>query len=218
MEIYLIRHTAPHPGFSSGICYGQSDIPLAESFLSDTATLLAQLPIDADAVYSSPLSRCVSLAQVILSRSTPIFDERLKEMNFGEWEMKRWDNISPNLINDWSGNLAHFKIPGGESLADLDARVGKFMEELTAQPHEKVVIITHAGVVRVIVGRILEMPLKNLFRLSCDFGSVTKLQHKAHEGVAKLECFNSTSSALIRTKRLLSGTMPSFLATRSIAF
>jgi alpha-ribazole phosphatase len=192
MEIYLIRHTAPHPDFSRGICYGQSDIPLAESFSSDTKRLLAQLPVEADAVYSSPLSRCVALARLIQSRSELIYDERLKEMNFGEWEMKKWDDISPIVLNEWTRNLAHFQIPGGESLADLDARVGKFTEELTTKHHQKVVIITHAGVIRVMVRRILEMPLGNLFRLSCDFGGVTRIQHNAGGGPAKVECLNST--------------------------
>ncbi len=85
MEIYLIRHTQPK--VASGICYGQSDIGLANSFPEELASLkeeLKHLLDDHNMVYSSPLSRCQKLAHSLF-KEVIVIDPRLMELDFGTW-------------------------------------------------------------------------------------------------------------------------------------
>src|SRR4028118_1276170 len=83
MEIYLIRHTTPL--IEKGICYGQSDIPLADSFESEWEIIRQQLPKEMDCIYTSPLKRCWQLARKLEQHyQVPLFtDKRLMEMHFG---------------------------------------------------------------------------------------------------------------------------------------
>lgn len=85
MEIYLIRHTTPD--IEKGICYGQSDIPLKDTFPSEVKNILKSIPKHFDKVYSSPLQRCTQLANYIDQNNT--IDNRLMELNFGSWELKK---------------------------------------------------------------------------------------------------------------------------------
>src|SRR5581483_10134224 len=109
MEIYLIRHTTPH--IEKGICYGQSDIPLADSFQQELDKLLQFLPEKVDVVYSSPLLRCRQLAQHIYSEKEIILDDKLMEMNFGDWELKKWNNIDQQKLNEWMVDFVNVKVP-----------------------------------------------------------------------------------------------------------
>jgi alpha-ribazole phosphatase len=175
MEVYLIRHTTPDPEFSKGICYGQSDIPLADTFHTERNELIKTLSEPFDVVYSSPMRRCNRLAQFIKTRKSLIMDERLLEMNFGDWEMKAWDEINQTTLKEWMEDFVNVSIPNGESFIKLNNRVNTFIDELIAQKHERVAIVTHAGVIRCFMARVLEKPLKNAFELSYDYSSVNIL-------------------------------------------
>ena len=63
MEIYLIRHTTPK--IDKGVCYGQSDIELADSFSMEFKEISKSIPKTFEKVYSSPLKRCTRLASLI---------------------------------------------------------------------------------------------------------------------------------------------------------
>ena len=90
MQITLIRHTTPD--VPAGICYGQSDVPLRASFEEEAEVVRRRLSgMDFDAVYTSPLSRCVRLAH-FCGYPDAIQDGRLMEINFGLWEMQRYDH------------------------------------------------------------------------------------------------------------------------------
>ena len=87
MEVYLIRHTTPLVG--KGICYGQSDLELAPGFETEWYAIQSSLPSEIEAVFSSPLSRCRQLANLLSAHyQAPLqFDARLKELNFGRMEL-----------------------------------------------------------------------------------------------------------------------------------
>ena len=86
MEIYLVRHTKV--AVPPGIVYGHTDVSLSDSFEEEAAVVRKKVEgICFDAVWSSPLSRCVRLANYCGFRNIQT-DDRLKELNFGEWELK----------------------------------------------------------------------------------------------------------------------------------
>jgi alpha-ribazole phosphatase len=88
--IYLIRHTRLK--IKEGICYGSTDIDLADSFLEEAELIrekFKDMPIGR--VYCSPLNRCKKLAECFKRRI--IFDNRLIEMDFGDWEGVSWNEV-----------------------------------------------------------------------------------------------------------------------------
>jgi len=188
MEIYLIRHTTPQ--IEKGICYGQSDIPLTEIFHNERQKLLQQLPDKFDTVYSSPLSRCVKLAELINSGQKFTHDIRLMEMNFGNWEMKKWDEINQEALNEWMKDFVNVPIPNGENFIDLNNRVNEFIDELIKKDYKKVAIVTHAGVIRCFIARVLEIPLTNAFKIPCDHSSITKIHLNGDNCFSKVEYLN----------------------------
>ncbi len=148
MELYLIRHTTPEVG--KGICYGQSDVPLAESFAAEWEALRGGLPTGVTCVYTSPLSRCRRLAKRIAAQyAVPLHaDDRLRELNFGRWEMQPWDAIPEPELMTWMNNYVHAACPGGESYTELMGRVASFVAFLRGQAPGRALVVTHAGVIR----------------------------------------------------------------------
>lgn len=168
MEVFIIRHT--QVTVSKALCYGQSDVALAESFEEEAAQIKANIPTDFELVYSSPLQRCMRLA-TYLSESVRI-DEALKEVDFGAWEMKPWEALPQEELNQWMQDFVHVAPPQGESLKTLYERVAQFMDKLRTQPHQKIGIITHAGVIRCIYAYLLEIPLHNIFKIDLSYGAI----------------------------------------------
>ncbi len=149
MEVYLIRHTTPK--IEKGICYGQSDIPLKKEYQKEFAKVKDQLPLDLDIIYSSPLSRCRLLMNAITCPKK-IIDPRLKEMNFGDWELKKWDDIDQQKLHEWMEDYINIGPPQGESLREIQSRVSDFWKDLNTTTFSKVGVITHGGVIRIIKG------------------------------------------------------------------
>lgn len=149
MEIYLIRHTTPQ--IENGICYGQSDISLADTFEHEWRSIREKLPKKVDVIFSSPLSRCRQLStKLVVHFAMPFMeDARLKEMNFGEWELKRWNEIDQNTLGYWMENYKTEKCPGGESYEDVNIRVKSFIDDLLLSPNQRILIVTHAGIIKV---------------------------------------------------------------------
>lgn len=173
MEIYLIRHTQVIGGKT--ICYGQSNPALATTFLEEATIFKAKLPTYFDQVYSSTLVRCAHLAKELGYKNAQL-NYSLMEVNFGEWEGKPWAEIPPKELDPWMADFVNIAPPQGESLADMHIRVCEFIEKLRLQPHKKVLIITHAGVIRNIFSHILKIPLNQIFKISVAHGEVFKLK------------------------------------------
>jgi alpha-ribazole phosphatase len=172
MEVYLVRHTETI--CEKGICYGQSDVRILEPYLDLFESIKSQIPADAF-VYSSPLFRCTELANYV-SSSSIITDNRLMEMNFGDWEMKNWDAIPADDFTPWMNDFVNVTVPNGESFVDLYNRVNDFLEnELQNNTSKVIVIVAHAGVIRSVLCKISNIPLKDAFNNKVAFGSVIEV-------------------------------------------
>ena len=91
MKVFLIRHTSV--GVPKGTCYGQADVPVADTFEQEASATKSRLSgMTFDHVYTSPLSRAALLAD-FCGFPDAERDSRLKEMNMGKWEMQRWEDI-----------------------------------------------------------------------------------------------------------------------------
>lgn len=176
MEIYLVRHT--ETVCEKGICYGQSDVGLAEPFELIFENIISQLPSEA-IIFSSPLQRCVILAKYIQNKIKTISyeeDTRLMEMNFGDWEMKNWNDIPPGQLNPWMEDFVNISVSNGESFVELHKRTDTFLSEQISKKTDKpIVIITHAGTIRSFLCHHTSLPLKDAFQNKVDFGQVIKI-------------------------------------------
>jgi alpha-ribazole phosphatase len=176
MDIYLVRHT--QTATPKGLCYGQKNVALAESFEHDVAMLKQKLPaLKANCrVYSSELDRCLSLANQFSSLVK--IDARLLELNFGEWEGLNFNDIPDKSLQFWTDNFVDYPAPKGESFTDLVRRVSDFWSDLITTDAEQVLIVTHAGVIRALLAHLLNCPLANAFQFQVAFGSVHKLRYE----------------------------------------
>jgi alpha-ribazole phosphatase len=176
MEIYLVRHT--ETVCEKGICYGQSDVDLAEPFDLVFEDILLQLPSEG-IIFSSPLKRCVILAEYIEKNIKTISfekEERLMEMNFGDWELKNWNNIPQEELNPWMEDFVNIKVSNGESFVELHQRVGDFLSDLVSKKTTNpIIIVAHAGVIRSLLCHQTSLPLKDAFNNKVDFGQVIKI-------------------------------------------
>lgn len=150
MKLSIIRHTAVAIG--KGICYGQSDVPLATSFKDEKKAIQQKLKNKSfDVIYSSPLRRCRKLAEFLFPNTKIIFDDRLKELHFGEWENWNWDEIFESENGKkWFNDYFHQTCPKGESYDDLVKRVEYFYNGLTVSSDNNICIITHGGPMKII--------------------------------------------------------------------
>lgn len=173
MEIILIRHTAP--AIAKGICYGQSDVDVMPSFEKEMQQIQQQLPNDIHnyTVYASPLRRCEKLAQTLFT--TVVFDNRLKELNFGDWELQKWNEINQEELTLWMDNFVTEKTKNGESYLDLHQRTTNFIADLQQQNIQKAIVVTHAGVMRSLWAYTNDIPLEKSFELPLNYGELLKI-------------------------------------------
>ncbi len=145
MEVVLVRHT--HVGVAKGTCYGWTDVPVADTFIEEASTTKTNLEKygEFDEVYASPLTRARKLA-TFCGYADPIVDERLKEMNMGDWEMQRFDDIEDTRLQLWYDDFMHVAPTNGESFPQLYARVAAFFDELRTRNHRRVAVFAHGGV------------------------------------------------------------------------
>jgi len=178
MEIYLIRHTKPL--VEKGICYGQSDIDVRNTFDIEAEKLIQWLPQELDILYSSPLLRCIKLSEKIqesfINKPKIIHDKRLIEMNFGDWELKKWDELDRKLSEQWIENILVQPTPNGESFYDLNLRVTHFINDILNKKIKKAGVVTHAGVIRCFISRFKNISLIETLKLTIDFASLTILR------------------------------------------
>lgn len=177
MNLYLVRHTAPD--ILPGICYGQTDIAVAESYAHDAEVVLAKLSgITPAAIYTSPLKRCSQLAIDIAARAncSVRHDPRLMELHFGDWEQMAWNDIPRGLVDVWAEDHVMLAPPAGESFHALSLRVQEFFQEMGVNHEgEDIVVLTHAGVIRAMLSYALNLSLVDSFRLQIDYGGVTHI-------------------------------------------
>ena len=142
MKIYLVRHTSV--AVPKGVCYGQTDVPLSASFEEEALSVKEKLAdICPDAVFTSPLTRCVRLAR-FCGFGNAIQDNRLKEFHFGDWESRPWDEIDMSV---WAVDWINPSTPNGESFIEMYERVTSFFNELKGERRQTVIIFTHGGVI-----------------------------------------------------------------------
>lgn len=174
----LLRHGEPVGGKKYR---GQIDDPLSDKGWNEMwATVGTQCPWTV--VLSSPLSRCADFARELTGRhGLPLeLEPRLKELGFGEWEGRSASELLSQdplrLARFWQDPIRHSP-PGGESLVDFRERViSVYHEVLTRHAGKHVLVVCHAGVIRLLLSQALGMPLDHLFRIEVPSAAISRLR------------------------------------------
>lgn len=168
MPLYLIRHT--RVATPAGLCYGQMDVPVAETFDTEAQQVRAVLPPRLPPVWSSPSQRCRLLAETLASSLR--LDARLKELSFGDWEGRTWAELDSPEARHWGNHWQTARPPNGETLPELVERVGAFLQELPAGDQ---VIVAHAGPIRVLLHLLTGASLEEVFQRKIGYGEVIQV-------------------------------------------
>lgn len=179
MKVTFIRHT--EVDVPPVTCYGKTDVPLKQSFVeearstSDELHSAMQTLFPFDGVYSSPLSRCRRLAE-FCGYSDACLEDSLLELDFGEWEMKRFDEIADVRMQEWFDDWFHTAPTGGESMAHQLTRVSNFLEARKKEGKRNILVFTHAGVILCSLLHAGKAELKNLFDHQPPYGGIVTVE------------------------------------------
>lgn len=176
MKHYLMRHPAVS---ASGRCIGQTDIPLSgegKASLDDLVQVVRG--VAPDLLITSDLRRCRDLAQAAAFQlGCPVrLDPRWREIDFGTWENRSWDEIrraDEAAFERWSLDFQHESPPGGESFQDVLKRVAAVVEDL---PRDRTaLVITHAGCLRALASLLKNISPERMFDWEVPYGALFEL-------------------------------------------
>lgn len=176
--IDLIRHGEPVGGRKYR---GQLDDPLSEKGWRQMRDAVGE-HCPWQAIVSSPLTRCAAFAEELAARhGLPLqLDARLREIGFGAWEGKTAAELLADdpqrLANFWRDPLHHTP-PGAETLSSFRERIITGWNKLLARhAGQHVLVVGHAGMMRMIIREVLDMPLDKLFRLQVGNAAITRIR------------------------------------------
>lgn len=183
MKIYLTRHSQTLWNIEKRL-QGRKDSPLTNEGIENAKALKQYIQnMYFDYIYSSPIPRAYITAQYVFQDNI-IKDERLIEMNFGEFEGRKIKDILKTdyeiYHNLWHHPEKFIRIPGGESYDEVILRVHSFLNDLKQLPNDSnIFIVTHGMYFIILLATMLGLTKK-------DF---TKLNQKVVDGCS-LTCVN----------------------------
>jgi broad specificity phosphatase PhoE len=141
---------------------------------------------DWQVIISSPLCRCLDFAtELSQQKKIPLMIEKgFQEIDFGDWEGKTAEQIEPQALTRFYQSPFDYAPPQGESLLVFQKRVNAAWQQLlNHQQGKSVLVICHAGVIRVLFCLLLQLPLETCFAIQVD-----------HAGLTRFSCFHSENS------------------------
>lgn len=170
MKLVFIRHTSVN--VPAGVCYGQTDVPLADTFETEAQHVKERLAAyNFDRTFVSPLSRCRRLAEYCGYADATI-DRRLLEINFGEWEMKKFDEITDPQLEVWYDDYINTRPTGGESSNDQLERLLSFINDLKNGGYSIVGIFTHGGILIHALATLRNRSYADIFKNPPGYGAI----------------------------------------------
>lgn len=156
MEVYLTRHGQTDMN-KNKLIQGRSDPPLNETGVAQAIAAGERLKgITFDAVYASPLQRAVMTASLIsgVPEEQIITDSRVIEVDFGRYEGCKYYGMGPAMTAYWACPELFPAPKTVETIPQMVARAHSFVEDLKQQPYERVLLVCHGGIMRVLTGQL----------------------------------------------------------------
>ena len=188
--LYIVRHGQSQAN-ATGILQGsQIDTPLTEKGRQQASLVRQQLQsrkIFFDLVVASPLLRAAQTAAIIAPQVTTIFDNRLKEFDYGTWDGQLEKNIWQQFPDCFDEK--HNLLPGasqinhGETFSQVTFRLQELFAELVNwRPTYNILIASHGFTIKLMLNAIL-----GINRLS-------SLNEPTNAGITKIELTPQTQT------------------------
>ena len=185
-NFYLLRHGKVD---GEAALNGHTDRKVDPALQQKICQALCSRDITFDHIISSPLSRCADLA-MLLNKELPkvklTIEEQIREISFGEFDGKAFHNIKDKwpLLDAFWQNPAENTLPGAESLCDFRQRIVSAWSKIIETEHDNTLIISHGGVIRMILAEVLQLDWKNPVwhaNLAIANASITHIQISKYE-------------------------------------
>ncbi|TDU73165.1 putative phosphoglycerate mutase [Prosthecobacter fusiformis] len=182
-QLNLIRHGEVEERYHNVFGGSRIDMglsPLGRQHAQAVAAWLAETPLDA--IYASPMLRVQqTLAPLAEARGLkPIIIPSLREVDFGDWTGYRWEGVQEHFgvsSFDWLEIIGSVGIPNGETATELADRVEPaLLKILQDNPHKRVAVFCHGGIIRVILALMLSQPLKHMAHFNIQYGSISVVE------------------------------------------
>lgn len=177
--IFLVRH-AEHQLLGRVLCGRMPGVSLGDVGLQQASRIGCRLRREGlTALYTSPLARAQETAAAIAGECrlaaeiAPDFDE----IDFGIWTGAFFDQLDPDPAwRKWNAERASGRPPGGESMADAQARAVKGMRQIEARhPNAAVAIVSHADVIKAVLAWCLGLSMDSHARFEIGPASVSAI-------------------------------------------
>ncbi|MDI6688960.1 MAG: histidine phosphatase family protein [Actinomycetota bacterium] len=190
LRLFLIRHGETQWNVESKYL-GSTDLGLTERGKHQTLALARRLRGESlNSIYSSSSKRALTTAQAIADihgleiKVLP----QMNEINYGEWEGLTYDEINrdyPQFMERWAAGEEGLP-PGGESLPSFKSRVSEGLQLVIENMKGKVVMVTHAGPIRVVICEILGLDFSNFWKIKQDSAALNVIDFYDGKGIISL--------------------------------
>jgi len=191
-RLYLVRHGQVE-NFSEGTYNGHKDVDITELGVRQMEAVADRLKDENLAgVYSSDLIRTKRGADIIATEHglIPESHSTLRELNVRSWEGLTANEIEekfPGAFDEWWGNIADYRIPGGESIRNMSGRVIPALKKiLSANYGRSIVLVAHGAVNRAILADAMKLDLNNIYSIEQNYGCLNIIDYFSKYAVIKL--------------------------------
>lgn len=183
-RIDLLRHGKCQGG---EIYRGRTDVALHKEGWAQMHAAVT-VPRRWQRVVSSPLKRCREFAAQCADKlQLPLqVEPGFKEMDFGEWEGQLLQDVwraDPDFVSSYYSDPGAVTPPGGEPAVAAQARAvqcwGRLVDEFAG---EHILVVSHGGIIRLLVSHLLNLPLSSIARLHVPYASLTQVQVHHRDG------------------------------------
>ena len=188
-RLILIRHSKVEPA-SPGAFVGSIDLSLSPEGVEAARLMKVEPDRGSFQLLSSPLKRAKETAEILFPGLDVQVDDRLREIDFGRWENRTFDEIrrsDPEEVKIWESAPQEFAFPEGESVPDFISRIEALAADLK-QTEKDLIAVTHGGVIRFLICHLLKISYEYHLSFRCDRPSVNVVD--LQEGFATLSGLN----------------------------
>lgn len=178
MRLILVRHGETDHN-KTGTTLGRADVPLNARGQQQAAALASAIPAPIAAVYTSPLARAANTAAAIAATHgmAPRTADALIEMDVGEMEHLAHQDLRsryPDFLRAWISAPAHARMPGGETLTEVQDRAIAWLDGVRQQHSaETIVAVSHNFVILTLACHAIGLRLDDFRRLKTSVGGIS---------------------------------------------
>lgn len=196
MKLYLIRHGQTQANVDGVFC-GSSDIALTaqgETQAQHVARQLAETPLDC--VIHSGMRRSQATAEFIVNGRDITVEAQplLKEMGFGEWEMRHHKELEASEAQgyqQWCQDWQKAAVPQGESFSEFTGRIRQALQQIHLRPLEShVAIVAHQGSLSLLLAMMLKLAPADMWRFPFKQGCLCEID--LSPGACVIQRFNDS--------------------------